>query len=56
MRWLFAPGATLFMRMRNPVKLPLLAFLFTLPLALSLAAQPFALLSGAAAAPTSWSR
>ena len=49
MRWLFAPGATVFMRMRNPVKLPLLAFLFTLPLLVSLAAQPFALLSGTGA-------
>ena len=42
MRWLIAPAVTLFMRMRNPVKLPLLAALFTVPTLLALVLQPFA--------------
>ena len=45
MKWLVAPAVTIFMRMRNPVKLPLLAALFTLPAILAIALQPFALAS-----------
>ena len=49
MKGLLAPGVTVFMRMRNPVKLPLLAALFTLPAVLAVALQPFALVSATTA-------
>ena len=45
LRWLIAPAMGVFIKMKNSVKLPLLALLFTLPLALTLALQPFAWLS-----------
>jgi len=44
--FLIGPAVTLFMRMRNPVKLPLLAALFTVPTVLAIALQPFELASG----------
>ena len=50
MSWLIEPGVRLFIKMRNPVKLPLLAALFTLPAVLAMLLQPFAWNSGAMAA------
>jgi len=46
MKWIFAPGVGVFIRLRNSIKLPLLAMLFTVPLAIALLARPPALLSG----------
>ena len=50
MKWLLAPAMGIFIKMKNSVKLPLLAVLFTVPLALAAALQPFAWLSPAGAA------
>ena len=49
MSFLIEPAVRIFLRMRNPVKLPLLAALFTLPTILAVALQPFALASGTTA-------
>jgi methyl-accepting chemotaxis protein len=49
-RWLLSPASRLLMRSRNVVKFPLLAVLFTIPLALAAALQPFTWFSGAGAA------
>ena len=50
MKWLLAPAIAYFIRTRNSVKLPVLALLFTIPLVLSVALQPFAWLSWSGAA------
>ena len=36
MRWIFAPGMAYFIRLRNNIKLPLLAILYSVPLAIAL--------------------
>jgi methyl-accepting chemotaxis protein len=40
MKWFLAPGMSLFIRMRNQVKLPLLGILYSVPLAIALYANP----------------
>jgi methyl-accepting chemotaxis protein len=45
MKWIFAPGMKYIIRLRSNVKLPLLALLYTVPLAIALAANPPAWLS-----------
>ena len=45
MKWIFAPATAYFIRTRNSVKLPLLGLIFTVPLAIALALQPFQWLS-----------
>ena len=40
MKWILAPGMALFIRMRNQIKLPLLAILYTVPLVIWLVANP----------------
>ena len=43
MKWILAPGMAFFIRLPNRIKLPLLAGLYTVPLAIALLAQPFAI-------------
>jgi len=50
MKWILAPGMAVFIRLKNSVKLPLLALLFTIPLAIAASLQPFAWLSWTTAA------
>ena len=40
MKWLIAPGMAVFIGLRNKVKLPLLGILYTVPLAIAVAAYP----------------
>ncbi|MGZ5041519.1 MAG: methyl-accepting chemotaxis protein [Usitatibacter sp.] len=46
MRWIFAPAMKRIIRLRNNVKLPLIAVLFTVPLAVALYANPHGWESG----------
>ena len=50
MKWILAPAMAYIIRLPNSIKLPLIALLFTVPLAIALAASPMPLLSGAGAA------
>ena len=50
MKWLLAPAMGRIIRLRNNVKLPLLAILYTVPLGIAAAAQPFQWLSWTGAA------
>jgi methyl-accepting chemotaxis protein len=50
MSWLLAPAMGIFIKMKNSVKLPLLAILFTVPLVLAVVLQPFAWMSWSGAA------
>ena len=46
MRWIFAPGMAYFIRLRNNIKLPLLAILYSVPLGVALWASHPPLMSG----------
>lgn len=50
MKWILAPAMAYIIRLPNSVKLPLIAFLFTMPLAIALAADPSMWLSWTGAA------
>jgi methyl-accepting chemotaxis protein len=40
MKWILAPGMSIFIRLRNSIKLPVLAILYSVPLGLALLANP----------------
>ena len=50
MKWILAPMMRIVIRLKNNVKLPLLAFLYTLPLVIALVAPPASWQSGSALA------